>query len=324
MSDGLIALSVALVIAALWGVVAIRLGPALGWVDEPDDPALKAHSRPAVPLGGVGLFLAVHLALILTGRFDVYLLVASVLVVVIGLVDDRGGVPPLIRLGVEAVAGLALGYSAVGDSWIRAGLIAVLVVVAVNSVNLLDGLDGLAGLSGGVAALGVAMLAMTRGSSSVFGLALAGAVAGFLVWNWHPARMFLGDNGAYVLAVFLVFGMVDASQGVGDFVVAAALLGVFFFDMAATLLRRRLSHQPLFSRDRLHLYDRLIDRGVSIPDVALLAGGVQALYLAVVVLVDSTLATPVGIIVLLVVAVATVLVLVRALGATQPGEWHSQ
>ena len=324
MPDGLIAMSVALAIAGLWGEVAVRLGPALGWVDEPDDPALKAHSRPAVPLGGVGLFLAVHVAMLLTGRFNVYLLVASVLVVLIGLVDDRGGVPPLIRLGVEAVAGLALGYSAVGDSWIRAGLIAVLVVVAVNSVNLLDGLDGLAGLSGGVAAVGVAVLATTRVLSAVFGLALAGAVAGFLLWNWHPARMFLGDNGAYVLAVFLVYGMVDASQGVGDLAVAAALFGVFFIDMAATLLRRRLSHQPLFSRDRLHLYDRLIDRGVSIPDVALLAGGVQALYLAVVVLVDSTLATPVGIIVLLVVAVATVLVLVRALGATQPGEWHSQ
>jgi len=305
-------------------VVAVRLGPALGWVDEPDDPALKAHSRPAVPLGGVGLFLAVHLAMLLVGRFNVYLLVASVLVVLIGLVDDRAGVPPLIRLGVEAVAGLALGYSAVGDSWIRAVLIAVLVLIAVNSVNLLDGLDGLAGLSGGVAAVGVAVLAMTRGSSAVFGLALAGAVAGFLLWNWHPARMFLGDNGAYVLAVFLVYGMVDASRGVGDLAVAAALFGVFFFDMAATLLRRRLSHQPLFSRDRLHLYDRLIDRGASIPDVALLAGGVQTLYLAVVVLVDSTLSTPVAIIVLLGVAVATVLSLVKGLGATQPGEWHSQ
>jgi UDP-GlcNAc:undecaprenyl-phosphate GlcNAc-1-phosphate transferase len=324
MPDALTAAGVALALAALWGVVAVRVGPALGWVDEPDDPALKAHSRPAVPLGGVGLFLAVHLAMVVTGRFDVYLLVASTLVIVIGLVDDRAGVPPLLRLAVEAVAGLALGYSAVGDSWIRAGLIAVLVVVAVNSVNLFDGLDGLAGLSGGVAAVGVAVLALTRGSSAIFGLALAGAVAGFLLWNWHPARMFLGDNGAYVLAVFLVYGMVDASQGVGDLAVAAALFGVFFFDLAATLLRRAISHQPLFSRDRLHLYDRLTDRGVSIPVVALLAGGVQALYLIVVVVVDETVSTPVAIITLLAVAVVTVLLLVRVLGATQPGEWHSQ
>jgi UDP-GlcNAc:undecaprenyl-phosphate GlcNAc-1-phosphate transferase len=324
MPHELTAVSVALAIAAIWGVVAVRLGPGWGWVDEPDDPSLKAHSRPAVPLGGVGLFLAVHLAMVVTGQFSVSLLVASALVFSIGLVDDRGGVAPLVRLGVEAVAGLVLGYSAVGDSWIRAGLIAVLVVVAVNSVNLLDGLDGLAGLSGGVAAVGVAVLASTRGSSAVFGLALAGAIAGFLLWNWHPARMFLGDNGAYVLAVFLVHGMVEASQGIGDLALAAAMFGVFFFDMTATLLRRAISHQPLFSRDRLHLYDRLIDGGVSIPGVALLAGAVQALYLAVVVIVDRSLTTPVAIMTILGIAAATVLLLVKALGATQPGEWHSQ
>ena len=324
MPDELTAMSVALAIAALWGVVAVRLGPAWGWVDEPDDSSLKAHSRPAVPLGGVGLFLAVHLAMVVTGRFNVNLLVASAMVFAIGLVDDRGGVAPLVRLGVEAVAGLALGYSAVGDSWIRAGLIAVLVVVAVNSVNLLDGLDGLAGLSSGLAGVGVAVLALTRGSSAVFGLALAAAMAGFLLWNWHPARMFLGDNGAYVLAVFLVYGMVEASQGIGDLAVAAAMFGVFFFDMAATLLRRAISHQPLFSRDRLHLYDRLIDRGVSIPGVALLAGALQALYLAVVVFVDRSLTTPVAIVTILVIAAATVLLLVKALGATQPGEWQTQ
>lgn len=324
MPDSLIAASVALVIAALWGAVAVRLGPALGFVDEPDDPALKAHSRPAVPLGGVGLFLAVHLAMAVTGRFDFYLLVASTLVVMIGLIDDRGGVPPLVRLAVEAVAGLALGYSAVGDSWVRAGLIALLVVVAVNSVNLFDGLDGLAGLSGLVTAIGVAVLTLARGSSPVFGLALAGAVAGFLLWNWHPARMFLGDNGAYVLAVFLVYGMVVASQAVGDLAVAAALFGVFFFDLAATLLRRAISHQPLFSRDRLHLYDRLTDRGVSVPGVALLSGGVQALFLVVVVVADEALRTAVAVFTLLAVAVAAVLVLVKVLGATEPGEWHSQ
>jgi hypothetical protein len=118
--------------------------------------------------------------------------------------------------------------------------------------------------------------------------------------------------------------MVEASQGVGDLAVAAALFGVFFFDLAATLLRRAISHQPLFSRDRLHLYDRLIDRGVSIPGVALLAGAVQALYLTVVVVVDEALNTPVAIVTLLVVAAATIVLLVRVLGATQPGEWHSQ
>jgi UDP-N-acetylmuramyl pentapeptide phosphotransferase/UDP-N-acetylglucosamine-1-phosphate transferase len=324
MRAGVTGLTVALAIAAAWGVVATRLGPALGWVDEPDDPTLKAHRFPAVPLGGVGVFLAVHIGMLATEMFDPALLLASGLLVVIGLVDDRTGVPPPVRLAVEGVAGLTLGLSAASDSWIKMVLIAVLVVVAVNSVNLLDGLDGLAGTSGAIAAVGVAGLAVARNSSPVFGLTLAGAVAGFLLWNWHPARLFLGDNGAYVLAVFLVYGMVEASQALGELAVAAAMFGVFFFDMAATLLRRVISDQPLFSRDRLHLYDRLIERGLTIPSVALVTGAVQAAYMAVVIVVDRTLNAPVAILSLLAVGAATVVGLVKILGATRPGQWRAQ
>ncbi|HUP17838.1 MAG TPA: MraY family glycosyltransferase [Acidimicrobiia bacterium] len=324
MLAGLTALTVALAIAAAWGVVSVRFGPTLGWVDEPDDPALKAHLLPAVPLGGVGVFLAVHTAMLLTGRFDPTLLLASGLLVLIGLVDDRTGVSPPVRLSVEGVAGLILGFSAQGDSWIRAVLIAILVVVAVNSVNLLDGLDGLAGLSGTITAVGVVVLAVVRDSSPVFGLALAGALAGFLFWNWHPARIFLGDNGAYVLAAFVVHGMVEASRSLGELAVAAAMFGVFFFDMAATLLRRVISDQPLFSRDRLHLYDRLIERGLTIPGVALVAGALQATYIAVVILMDKTVPVPVAILSLLGIGAVTVVALVRVLGATRPGDWRSQ
>ena len=82
--------------------------------------------------------------------------------------------------------------------------------------------------------------------------------------------------------------------------------------------RPRWSEQPT----RVPVW--LIDGGVSIPGVALLAGAVQALYLAVVVIVDRSLTTPVAIMTILGIAAATVLLLVKVLGATQPGEWHSQ
>ena len=324
MNTGAAGLIVAFAIAAAGGFAAVKLGPVLGWVDEPDDPDLKAHRLPAVPLGGVAVFLAVHVGMLVTSRLDPYLLAGTALVLVLGLVDDRRGVTPLIRLGVEAVAGLILGLSAMGESWVRLLLIGILVVVAVNSVNLLDGLDGLAGLSGLVSALGLAGLALARGSGPVFGLILAGALAAFLLWNWHPARLFLGDNGAYVLALFLVYGMVQASESLGEVLVAVALFGVFFFDMAATLLRRALSHQPLFSRDRLHLYDRLVDRGMVVPIVALTAGTVQATYAALAIAADRALSTPGAVLFLLGIGAVIVVGLVKILGATRPGQWRPQ
>ncbi|MCA1737210.1 MAG: hypothetical protein LC739_14265, partial [Actinobacteria bacterium] len=183
---------------------------------------------------------------------------------------------------------------------------------------------GLAALSSLTASIGIGALALSRGSSPWFAFAVAAALAGFLLWNWHPARLFLGDNGAYVVALFLVYGIEQASSTVGALLLGAGLLGVFLVDMAATLLRRRLSSQPLFSRDRLHLYDRLADRGTPIPLIALWSGALQLGLGLLAVLADRFFPPPLASVVVLLTGAGVVLWLVRALGATQPGYWAGQ
>ena len=282
----MVGLAVAGAVSLAWCVLAVRLGPLVGLVDHPDDPTLKAHDRPAVPLGGVGVFLGVHLALAMVGQFDPGLLAATSLVLLLGLADDRWGLPPLVRLAVQIIAGVALVLWAdtplQGTAPLDLAVGVVLVVVTINAVNLFDGLDGLVGASGAVAALGAALLAAQRGVDAPFGAILAAALAGFLVLNWHRARVFLGDNGAYTVGLFLVYGIVIASpDGAGPGLgIALLVLGVFGTDLVATVIRRRVAGHPMFTGDRSHLYDQLRDRGMSIRNIAFTSAAAQVGFVA--------------------------------------------
>lgn len=213
------------------------------------------------------------------------MLAASTLLLVLGLVDDRLGLRPLPRLGAEAVAGILLGWSLGGD-WTTSLAVAFLVVVAVNAVNLFDGLDTLAAGTGMVTALGVAALASARGSDPAVGLILAAGLLGFLRWNWPPAKLFLGDNGAYVVGGLLVAAIAGTSSNLTGLLTGACLLGVFLIDLTVTVVRRLFRHQPLFGGDRSHLYDQMSAKGMSVLAVAASAAAVQAVIAVVVYVAD--------------------------------------
>lgn len=294
----MVGVGLALVVGASLAFAAIPLGPMLGYVDQPDDSHLKAHTRPAVPLGGVAIFVAVHVGWATAGVFEWGVLLASALLLVLGLVDDRIGLSPITRLGVEIVAGLALGAEVARDrGWLIGGLVAGFVVVAVNAVNLFDGLDGLAGSAALVSACAGALVAVVYGGGYLPGLVLAAALFGFLLANWHPAKVFLGDNGSYSVALFLVWVLVSATtdgerSGLIPVLVGMSLLGVFLIDLASTVLRRFRSGHPLFAGDRTHVYDRLHARGLSVPMVAVIVGLTQVVVTGVPVLL-AALTTPI-------------------------------
>lgn len=281
------------VVTLAWCMFAVWLGPRIGYLDQPDGSSLKIHSAPAVPLGGVGILLGVSLAAVVRGGLDGVLLTASALVLVLGLIDDRRGLAPLVRLGVEIVAALVLviGSSAATTSPLRMFLEVVVVVFAINAVNLFDGLDGLAGSAGLVTAFGLAWLAAGRGMAEDPSLELAAALAGFLVLGWHPAKVFLGDAGAYVVGLLLASAIIRSSPGGEmELVIAASIMGVFALDLIVTLIRRRLNRRPLLEGDRSHVYDQLRDRGMSIRGVVYAASLSQAVLVTVVVTADRRLA----------------------------------
>lgn len=318
----MVAGALALVVALVGSAGLIRLGPHLGFVDEPDG-FLKPHEAPAVPLGGVAIFVAVHWGMFAAGRFDPALLIASLVLLVLGLVDDRIGLSPLLRLVVEIAAGVILAVGSDVPSLpggVRSVVLGiVLVVVAVNAVNLFDGLDGLAGGAALVAAAGYAVLAVSRGLDGGYGVVLAAAIAGFLVWNWPPAKMFLGDNGAYTIGIFLAYGaLVSAPRAAElEIVVGAGLLGVFAVDLVVSLMRRKLAGTEMFGGDRSHVYDQLVDRGTSVADVALLAAATQFLIAGYVIVADR-LTAPVTTILLEVALLAGFLLVLQRAGFIRP------
>jgi UDP-GlcNAc:undecaprenyl-phosphate GlcNAc-1-phosphate transferase len=222
------------------------------------------------------------------------LFLASGILLVLGLADDRLGLSPVVRLVVEGLAGLVMVFLAAPSfASSPAGIFlgAALVVFSVNAVNLFDGLDGLAGSAALVASLGVAWLGAGRGIGATFGMVLAGALVGFLVFNWYRARLFMGDNGAYVVGSFLAYGIMRATPGGAgpEFFVAAALLGVFAMDLVVSLLRRWLRGRPPFAGDRSHLYDQLRGRGLSVPAVAVLGAAAEASAVVAVIVLDQVL-----------------------------------
>jgi UDP-N-acetylmuramyl pentapeptide phosphotransferase/UDP-N-acetylglucosamine-1-phosphate transferase len=227
------------------------------------------------------------------GDLEVELLLASSVVLVLGLVDDRRGVDPVIRLMVEMLAAVILILGVAGDPGLLFLLLGIaLIVFAINCVNLFDGLDGLVGSVALVTGVGLAVVAQGRGLDFLPALGLAAALGGFLLLNWHPARVFLGDAGAYFVGLYLAHLILDVSDGPVELVLTSGFLGVFAIDMLVTLLRRRLNDRPLFIGDRSHIYDQLRDRGMSVPAIALIAAGTQAVLLALVLLAERLLGPP--------------------------------
>lgn len=276
LTSGLAAFLVAVLITR-WMV---NLGPRWGWVDVPD-ATLKIHRRPVPPLGGVGVFSGLQVGLAMSGSLRLGLLVSTGLLLAVGLVDDRRGLPPWLRLLAAVAAGWMVGWDA-GSGW-REGLVgAGLAVVVVNAVNLWDGLDGLAGSTLGVTGLGLAGLAWLRGGDGVAGLVLAGALVGFLVWNRPPARIFLGDNGAYVTGITLTWLVMRTASDPLGWAVGSALVGLPLADLAITVVRRSKERRPLFEGDRDHTYDRLARRW-SIPRVVLSFAAFQGVWCGLVV-----------------------------------------
>ena len=246
--------------------------------------ARSSHAIPRPRLGGVGVVvpvLAVGAGLVLTGRSPPALLVplsATGIVALVGLADDLRPLPARVRFGVHvALASLAVAASwsrlpaAAGalGAWLPAPVLAVLAVVWIvwltNLYNFMDGIDGIAGVQALVAALGLAAVAAAMGAtaSGWLLLALAGSSVGFLLFNFPPSSIFMGDVGSTAIGFFIgLLPLLPEARPVPLEPVAIAL-SLFVLDATTTLLRRVAAGEQWYTPHRTHLYQRPVVLGAS-------------------------------------------------------------
>ncbi|MBV8491851.1 MAG: glycosyltransferase family 4 protein [Alphaproteobacteria bacterium] len=246
-------------------------------LDRPNERSL--HDIPTPRGGGIAVIGAIMLAwvaLSASGQLPYParpILLGVLLLAAVSWADDVRGLPPMVRLAVQLVAiGLVLRAGLlpglVFQGWLSPALDGIATAVVwlwfVNLFNFMDGIDGLAGVE--AAAIGVGLLLFAAvGSEMDPGLAaapaaIAAAALGFLVWNWAPARIFLGDVGSVPLGYLLGFLLLDQAAR-GHWEIALILPLYFLADATITLLRRLLRGERVWEAHRSHFYQRAVQRG---------------------------------------------------------------
>ncbi|MGR8919557.1 MAG: MraY family glycosyltransferase [Gammaproteobacteria bacterium] len=260
-----------------------------------DVPNERSLHRTPVPRGGglavAGVTLVAVVVLGVVGelppRVAAGLLVTAGGAAALGWADDRRDRSAALRLGCQlllsAAAVFVLGGHAVEALPLPALPAAAVLVLAmvwhINLFNFMDGADGFAGTQALTAALGLAALALLHGAAglALLAAALGGAVAGFLAWNWAPARMFLGDSGSYFLGLLLA-ALVVLAYGAGvPFAALGILLCPFVTDASLTLAWRILRGEAFWRAHRSHAYQLAILAGVPPARAALLLAGFMLL-----------------------------------------------
>jgi UDP-GlcNAc:undecaprenyl-phosphate GlcNAc-1-phosphate transferase len=243
-----------------------RAGLAIGLVDKPDDhDALKIHAQPIPLVGGVAVAASAFGALTLIGGWLPLPVLAAVgLALAVGLLDDTRTLAPWARLLLQASAAgilVAAGFSLGPQNLVGAAGTLLVVILCANSVNMVDGQDGLAGGVAAIAALGLAAVAAWGRDFQAAGLSLAvgGSLLGFTLWNRPPARIFLGNGGAYAVGTLLavVTLRLTMQSGWRGLLAAGVCLGVFAFEIVFTVTRRFLAGNPIVPGDRFHSFDLL-------------------------------------------------------------------
>ncbi len=276
-----------------------KLAFKIGAVDVPD--VRKIHKQPLPRIGGLAIFLGFLLPFLL--YFDLNrrlwgFLAALLIVFIVGFIEDIRGLSVWSKLSWQVVAAIAVLAGGIGivavmnpvaggfiflDEWRMpvemlglgfniipiANLVSIIWIVGmINTINFLDGMDGLASGISIIAALTLFAIALSPAvddpSLAMLAIILTGSLLGFLVYNWHPSSIFMGDSGAFTIGLILAVITIYSGSKIA---VGVLVLGVAILDGLWAVTRRLYNRRSPFAPDRGHIHHQLLDSGLTQPQV---------------------------------------------------------
>ena len=301
-SSPLVAFFAALVVTLIFTPLVKRLGWRFGAVAVPD--ARRKHPEPIAMWGGLAVFLGVTVAALLwrqptledirllapsgdlstveevasTLKLTSTFLITGFMMVVLGMIDDRYELSAARKMGGQIVIVGVLWYLGVrirsvpftgGEQqfadWASFLVTLIWILGLVNAVNFIDGVDGLASGVCAIAAGSLCLILLSTASwAAAASAALCGACLGFLRYNFHPAKIFLGDTGSMLLGFWLgtiAIASNAKAAAATTLILPLVVMGVPVFDTLWAIVRRSLARQAPWKADRGHIHHRLLARG---------------------------------------------------------------
>ncbi len=261
-------------------------------IDIPNERS--SHTIPTPRGGGLAIVISWFSGIIFlffTDRMEIELflaLILGIILVIAGILDDIIDLKPIFRISAQIiVAGFALfflgglkhldlGFYIIESKWILTAFAFVGIIWFINLYNFLDGIDGYAAMQ--AIFLSLAFFYFTSGN---YYLILASSVFGFILWNWQPAKIFMGDVGSTLLGFnFIVFAIYEQNQNTFSLIAFVVLSSVFGFDATLTLSRRFLNKEKLSQAHRKHAYQRIVLYGFSHQKTVIFAMSVNLIIFA--------------------------------------------
>lgn len=288
---------IALILSLLLVPGVAKLAIHIGAVDKPN--ARKVHTKIMPRMGGLAIYVSFFVVLFLSQSMTQQLFglfLGGTVLVIVGIIDDMKDIPAKVKLCGQIVAACIVVAFGVrvdfmtnffhGDTFFLSvfsiPVTIIWIVSIINAINLIDGLDGLAAGISIIAAITMAIVGYASGQAAMASMAmiLIGATLGFLRYNFHPAKIFMGDTGSmflgYNLAVFAVLG-VAKSFTLLSLVTPILVLAIPILDTLFAIIRRKMNHKPIFKPDKHHLHHCLLNYGFSHRDTVLIIYAVSAI-----------------------------------------------
>ena len=280
----------------------IHVGPKLGLIDEPGER--RIHDRAVPRCGGIAVFATFVITVFIINHFSPLsgllslqwfkaFATASLLLIIVGILDDRWGVNAWLKLLAHALSAVFLFYTSGGNvgsvmgiavpEWVDLAIWVIWTVAIINAFNLIDGMDGLCAGLGMISVLSLTILtiALKSGTDAIVLIVMLGTLLGFLRYNFNPAKIFLGDTGSMFIGFFIAS---VALVSTGERFTAASLLlplivaGIPLIDVMLAVWRRSFrsllyrlgvgGKDSVFGADQHHLHHRLLSYGLTQRKVA--------------------------------------------------------